>query len=100
MKLRDFGIEQTRDWFEQILQWSRKKITFEDNVDGVEVLAYIGTSDTSVPHALGRAPKSVIPIAKYPYGTAAIEFSQSKAPTNQVLYLKRAVAGYQWLRLE
>lgn len=98
MKLRDYGFEQSREWFQQILQWSKKKITFEENIDGIELLTYLTTSETEVGHTLGRIPKTITPVAKFPHGTSGIEFT--RAPTIDKLFLSRSSAGYQWLRLE
>ena len=100
MKLRDYGELQPREWFQQLLQWSRKKITFEENMDGIELLAYLNTSETEIGHALGRMPKSITPVAKFPYGVAAISFT--RAPTIDKLFMKSdsGSARYQWLRIE
>lgn len=91
MKLRDFGDDASRSWFQQILEWSRKKITLEDNVDGIFLNTYLGTAETVIDHALGRIPKYIIEVAAYPNGTKGIDFTQ--APTNEKLFLKRDAAG-------
>lgn len=91
MKLQDFGPDAPRSWFQQILEWSRKKITFEDNLDCVFLKAYIGTSSTEVGHPLGRTPRYIIEVAAYPNGTAGISFTSE--PTNQKLFLSRSTAG-------
>lgn len=98
MKLRDFGESRNRDWFQQLLQWSKKRISFSENIDGIELLAYLDTSETEIGHSLGRTPSTITPVAKFPYGTDSISFT--KAPTNDKLFLSRATAGYQWLRVE
>ncbi len=91
MKLRDIGDSALREWFNQILEWSRKKITFDDNIDCVFVTANIGTSQTEVGHSLGRTPKYIIEVASYPNGTAGISFT--KAPEPSKIFVKRATAG-------
>ena len=91
MKLLDFGDTASRSWFQQILEWSRKKITFDDNIDCATVTAYIGTTETQVGHPLGRTPRYIIEVAAYPNGTAGISFT--KEPDYKNLYLTRSVAG-------
>lgn len=91
MKLRDFGPDATRDWFQQILEWSRKKLTIDDNWDCTVLSTYLGTSETVIDHTLGRVPRYIWEVASYPNGTAGISFTQ--APTNGKLYLKRSSAG-------
>lgn len=91
MKLRDFGSDAYRSWFQQILEWSRKKITFEENVDGIFIQTYLGTSETVIDHALGRIPKYILEVASYPNGTAGIAFT--KPPSIDKLYLTRTSAG-------
>lgn len=91
MKLRDLGETATRDWFQQILDWSRKKITFSDNIDGVFITANVGTGETQVGHPLGRTPQYIFEVAAYPNGTAGISFT--KQPDNQSIFIKRSVAG-------
>jgi hypothetical protein len=91
MKLREFASDATAQWFKQIFEWSRKKITFEDNVDCQFLTVNIGTAETEVGHSLGRTPRYVIEVASYPNGTAGVSFT--KEPTNTKLFLKRAVAG-------
>jgi hypothetical protein len=97
MKLRDVGAAAAKEWFEQILQWSRKKITIDDNLDVAIVTAYIGTAETELGHSLGRVPRYVIPVASYPNGTDKITFT--KAPTEDKLFLSRGTAGQQTLIL-
>lgn len=97
MKLRDFGLDASREWFQQILEWSRKRITLEDNVDCQIITANINTSETVIGHSLGRTPRLVIPVASYPYGTAHISFT--KEPTAEKLFLTRSTAGLQALIL-
>lgn len=92
MKIQDFtGDLPDKSWFEQILTWSRKKFTFDDNLDGVFVTANVGTGETEVGHPLGRTPKYILEIAAYPNGTAGITFT--KQPDNNRIFIKRAVAG-------
>ena len=91
MKLRDFGENAVREWFLQVLDWSRRKITFEDNLDCIFLNTEIGTAQTEIPHSLGRAPKYVMEVAQFPNGTAGITLT--KAPETNKLYIKRAVAG-------
>lgn len=91
MRLRDFGATAPREWFQQILEWSRKKITFQDNIDCQFLTVNIGTTETEVGHSLGRTPRYIIEVASYPNGTAGIEFTRE--PTNQKLFLKRNTAG-------
>lgn len=91
MKLRDFGKDAARDWFQQLLEWSRKRVSFEDNIDGIFLTVNIDSAETEIGHSLGRTPRYVFEVASYPNGTAGISFT--KEPTNQKLYLKRSVAG-------
>ena len=91
MKLRDIGREAAREWFEQILEWSRKRITFEDNLDCAFITFEVQTTETEVPHSLGRAPKYIMEVAAYPYGTAGISFTRPSE--NDKIYIKRATAG-------
>lgn len=94
MRLLDFGkLGQPKldQWLQQLYEFSRKKITFEDNLDVTFQTVYIGTSETEVQHNLGRIPKAVLEVAAYPYGTAGI--SHTKAPTEKYLYLSRGSAG-------
>lgn len=95
MKLRDFGENAAREWFQQILEWSRKKITFDDNLDAVFITVNIGTAETEVGHPLSRAPRGIIPVARYPNGTAAITLTRE--PTNEKIYISRSTAGMQTL---
>lgn len=94
MRLRDFGTDKPREWFQQILQWSQGKIGIE-NLDTRTVIANIATTETRVPHSLGRIPQFVIPVMIYPYGTTEISFT--KEPTFDTLYLKGATAGVRAL---
>lgn len=91
MKLIDYGEKESRSWFQQVLEWSRKKITFEDNLDCVTLSAYVGTSETIVDHALGRTPKGIIPVLAYPNNIS--ELSWTREPSAQRLYIKQRVAG-------
>jgi len=92
VKLENFiGSTPDTSWFQRLLEMTRKKITFDDNIDCIFLTANIGTAETEVGHTLGRTPRYIIEVAAYPYGTAGISFT--KEPTNQKLYLSRAVAG-------
>lgn len=92
MKLPDIpGDSPDKGWFQAILDWSRKKITFDDNIDGVFVTVNVGTSETEVGHPLGRTPKYILEIAAYPNGTAGITFT--KQPDQNRIFIKRSVAG-------
>jgi hypothetical protein len=97
MKLLDLGDQATRPWFTQILEWSRKKITFDDNIDCVFLTVNISTSETVIEHTLGRVPKGIIPIAQYPNNIS--ELSWSREPTNQKLHLKQRVSGTMTLMI-
>jgi hypothetical protein len=91
MKLFDFGESESRSWFRQILEFSRKRVSFEDNIDCVLVTATVDTVETQIGHSLGRAPKFIIEVASYPNGTAGI--SWTKAPEADKIFIKRATAG-------
>lgn len=91
MKLRDFGQSATREWFQQILEWSRKRFTFEDNLDCVFVTHRVETTETEIGHSLGRVPKYILEVASYPNGTAGISFT--KPPEKDKIYIKRNAAG-------
>lgn len=103
MKLRDLGENALREWFNQILEWSRKKITIDDNLDCVFVTGYVGTTQTEVGHSLGRVPKYILEVAAFPYGTAGIKFSDGtnavKEPTIDKIFIARATAGQCTLML-
>lgn len=100
MRLRDFGPDAPREWFQQILDWSRKAITLDDNVDCVFVTATIGTSETAVGHSLGRVPKYIIPVCSWVTGaTICREITLTKAPTVDQVYVSSASAGKQTLLL-
>lgn len=91
MKLFDIGDDQPRAWFQQLLEWSRKKITFDDNIDCVFLTVNISTSETVIEHSLGRVPKGIIPVAQYPNNIT--ELSWTREPTNRNLYLKQRISG-------
>jgi len=91
MNLVDYGENAPRSWFQQVLQWSRKKITFDDNIDCQILTVNIGVAETEVGHSLGRVPRYVIPVASYPNGTAEINFT--KPSDLNRLFLKRSTAG-------
>jgi hypothetical protein len=91
VNLQDFGESQSRSWFQQILEWSRKKISFEDNIDCIIIEANIATSETIVDHPLGRVPKGIIPVLRWPCNIS--ELSWTREPTNSRLFIKARVAG-------
>lgn len=97
MKLREFGETAQREWFRQILEWSRNKITIQDNLDVAIITVDIGTNETEVGHPLKRTPRYIIPVASYPHGIQAIQMSRE--PTSDKIWLTRAVAGKQVLIL-
>lgn len=100
MKLRDFGVNAAREWYQQILDWSRKSITFEDNLDCVFVTADIETSETAVGHSLGRMPKYIIPVGSWVTGATMVrEITLTKAPTADQVFVSSASAGKQTLLL-
>ena len=100
MKLRDFGVDAAREWYQQLLEWSRKKVTLEDNVDCVFVTATIGTSETAIGHTLGRIPKYVIPVGSWVSGATIVRaITLTKAPTVDQVYVSSASAGKQTLLL-
>lgn len=107
MKLRDFSSEAPREWFQQLLEWSRKKITLADNVDCVFVSAKVETSETVVGHQLGRIPKYVMEVATWPEekvgGVNSVTVSGgialTKAPTSEKLFIKRGTSGQTTLLL-
>jgi hypothetical protein len=92
VKLREYGDQENRSWFQQILEWSRNKLSFEDNLDCVIITASIATSETIVGHTLGRVPKGVIPILQWPNNTSVLTWG-SKPPDDTKLYLKQSVDG-------
>jgi hypothetical protein len=91
MKLQGFGVTATFEWFQQILSWSRNKISFQDNMDGKFITANVGTSETQVGHTLGRVPQYIFEVAAFPNGTAGITYT--RASTIDKIYIKRNVAG-------
>lgn len=97
MKLRDFGEDQNRSWFQQILEWSRKKISVEDNIDCVILSVSIGTSETIVDHPLGRIPKGIINVLSYPNNTS--EMTWTRAPEQSRLFIQARTAGTYTLLL-
>jgi hypothetical protein len=97
MRLRDFGKDAAFDWFQQILEWSRKKITFQDNVDCIFITATISTAETTVGHQLGRIPQYILEVASWPNSAKGIELT--KAPTSEKVFLKRTTAGQTTLLL-
>ena len=97
MKLRDFGKDAPESWFQQILEWSRRKITFSDNIDCVFVTVDIATTETMVGHTLGRVPKYVLEMASWPNSALGVELT--KAPTSNKLFIKRGTSGETTLLL-
>jgi hypothetical protein len=91
LKLFDYGDDQNRSWFQQILEWSRKKISIEDNLDCIILSVNVATTETVVDHTLGRVPRGIIPILQYPNNIT--EMSWTQEPTNQKLFIKQRVAG-------
>ena len=100
MKLRDFGVDAAREWFQQIMDFSRKGITFEDNVDCVFVSANIAMTETAIGHGLGRVPKYIIPVGSWAAGATQIrDITLTKAPTNDQVYVMSGNPGVQMLLL-
>jgi hypothetical protein len=97
MRLRDFGLEAPREWFQQILEWSRKKITFEDNIDCLFIKANIDLNETIVGHQLGRVPRYILEISSWP--NSAVGITLTKPPTSEKIFLRRASAGETTLLL-
>lgn len=97
MKLRDYGQDAPSSWFQQLLEWSRKKITLEDNVDCIFVTASIATTETVVGHQLGRVPKYIIEVTSWPNSAKGIELT--KAPTSEKLFITRTTSGETTLLL-
>ena len=94
MRLLEFGTEQSRSWFQQLLDWSRNKVSFEENLDCVIIDVNIATSETIVDHPLGRVPKGIIPLLRWPNNTSELSWSDpEKPPTDTRLFLKQRVAG-------
>lgn len=91
MRLEDFGDTPNRSWFQRLLELTRKRISFEDNIEGQFITAYLQTTETVISHNLGKAPKYIFEVASFPYGTAGI--GVTKAPTNNQLFLTRVTAG-------
>jgi hypothetical protein len=91
MKLTDFGSDQSRSWFQQILEWSRKKISIEDNLDCVIISVNVGTTETIVDHPLGRVPRGIVPILQWP--NSIYEIGWTREPTNARLFIKSRVAA-------
>jgi len=100
MKLYDYGDQANRSWFRQIIEWSRKKITFQDNIDCQLKYARIGTSETQIGHNLGRRPQGCIEVCAYPSpqavagelnGTAGLQMTKDSDDKN--VFLKRPTSG-------
>ena len=96
MILRDFGkLGQVKldQWLQQILAFSQKKISFEDNMDSIFQVAYIASGGTQVQHSLGRIPLGVIEVATQQTGTKGISPQVGKEWTNKFIYLNRDTSG-------
>lgn len=91
MRFYDFGSTDTRTFLRQIVEWSQKRVSIQDNMDMQEITAHLNTSETVVQHNLGRIPTGLIPVLKYPNSIKGIEFT--KASDASKLYLKRDTAG-------
>lgn len=92
MKLREFGPEAARDWFQQIFEWSRNKVSFSDNLDLQTLTVSINTTETEVGHSLGRAPQLILIAATYPsIGTVGV--SLTRPPEKDKVWLKASTAG-------
>lgn len=91
MRLQDYGEQQPRSWFQQLLDWSRNRVSFEENLDCVIIDVNIATSETIVDHPLGRVPKGIIPVLRYPNNIS--EISWTREPTDTRLFLSQRVAG-------
>lgn len=91
MKLDSFGDFPDKNWFQKLLELTRRRISFDDNIDGIFVTANIGTAETQIGHNLGRIPKYIFEVASYPTGTAGINFT--KPSTTDKVYLTRTTAG-------
>jgi hypothetical protein len=90
LRLFDFGGSDTRSFIRQILEWSQKRVSFEDNIDILQMSSFINTSETVVEHKLGRIPKALVPILTYPNKIVSVEFT--KAPDAARIYIKAASA--------
>lgn len=97
MKMPDLTGMPDASWFQRLLEFTRKKITFDDNIDCQILTVNIGVAQTEIGHSLGRTPRYIIPVASYPNGTAGIQFT--KESDNKRVFLKRDVAGVQTLIL-
>jgi hypothetical protein len=95
VRLFDFGEQQPRAWFQQILDWSRNKVSVEENLDCVIISVNIATSETIVDHPLGRVPKGIIPVLRWPNNIS--ELSWTREPTDTRLFLSQRVAGQMTL---
>jgi hypothetical protein len=90
MRLFDFGGNDTRTFFRQIVEWSQKKIGFDDNLDILTMSSFVDTSETVIEHNLGRIPKALVPILTYPNKITTLEFT--KAPEASKIYIKAGSA--------
>lgn len=96
MKLQDFGKlgeAKLDQWLQQIFSFSRKSISFEDNIDCVLQTAYIGSSGSQIQHSLGRVPKGVIEVATQQTGTKGISPVVGSQWTEKFIYLSRDTSG-------
>lgn len=99
MKLRDFGnitdLSAVTEFAKQVLEWSRQKITLDDNIGFVKLTCYVGTTETEVGHPLGRVPTAIIEQVMFPNpdGTATGGITMTKAPEANKIFLKRSTSG-------
>jgi len=96
MKMQDFGKlgnPKLDQWLQQIFSFSRKKISFQDNMDVILQSAYIGSGGSQIQHSLGRIPQGVIEVATQQTGTKGISPTVGKEWTEKFIYLTRATSG-------
>lgn len=91
MKLDSFGDMPDKNWFQKLLELTRRRISFDDNIDGIFLTKNIGVAETRIGHNLGRIPKYIFEVAAYPNGTAGIQFT--KPSTVSEIFLTRTAAG-------
>ena len=98
MKLFDFGERDTRSFFRQLIEWSQKRITLDDNVSCLSVTSNVATTETVIGHKLGRVPRYIVPAFSsetFDGGTLVnlngLEMTQR--PTDKAIYFKKTVQG-------
>lgn len=92
LRLEDItGDTPPKSWFQRLLEMTRNKISFEENLDGIFLTVNVGTSETEIGHSLGRAPKYILEVASYPNGIAGIQWT--RAPAVDKVWLTRTSAG-------